>query len=355
MRWIECRTLVVWSCLAWTTAFTDFSSSVQAQYFPGGSVAHPNPFGNHGSGDFSNQAALDADTPLRHKPVVGLEMGVVALARETPESQTLVEDNVGNPIFDANQLQGSMGAGLDTTLNFFNLFSDCKAIDVQLRFFQAGDMASTQRVTSSANTTIFFNSIPATPVASNDVIYESRVRSFEANLVGRTPYRLRFLMGYRFFELDERFDINNAVTSSSNSTLGVFSIAENTMGGFQVGSEATLLTNGHSRIFGAFKYAILNNDVVGSARAVDANTTTPAQADTYDSVTSSLLDFQLGGSIGFTRSLSLYAGYQGLVLSDVILGLEQSRQGGVIGTTSNLPYYQDAQFHGFKITGMATW
>ncbi len=329
-------------------------SEGHAQHYTGDYGPHFQAFGNPYSGDFSKQASLDADTGLRHKPVFGLELGVISLARETPASQALALDPGFNTILDANQLQGNMGAGLDATMNFYNLFSNCKAIDVQMRYFQAGDMEATTRVTSGSTTTLFFNAVPATPVSSNDFIYETRVRSFESNLVARTPYRIRFLMGYRFLEVDERFDINDNINSSPGATIGVFSRAENTMGGFQVGSEATLLTNGHSRIFGSFKYGILNNDILGTGLATNG-TGSPIQTNTFDSVTSTLLDFQLGGSLSLSRTWSLYAGYQGLVLSDLALALEQSRNGGIVSTPTNPVYFQDAQFHGFKITGMATW
>ncbi len=315
---------------------------------------HSNPSLTHAY-DYSNQAALDADTPQRFKPVVGLEMGIISLARETPTSQILAVDPSNNVLLDANQLQGNMGTGLDATLSLLNLFSDHKAVDVQLRFFQAGDMNATEHISSTANTTFFFNSIPASPVIENDVIYESRLRSVEANLVARTPYRLRFLTGFRFFEADERFDIFDSINSSSNSIIGVRSRAENTMAGFQLGTEGTLYSNRLSRIFGSFKWAILNNDFVGTATVADPTTGSSVQGDAYDSTTSQMLDFQLGGSLNVSRWLSLYAGYQGLVVSDIGLGLEQSRVASVFAGSSNPVSFQDAQYHGFRLTGMATW
>jgi hypothetical protein len=304
---------------------------------------------------YSNQAALDSNTLERFKPVVGLEIGTISLSRESPASQILAEDPSGTTLLDANQLQGDMGTGLDATLNLFNLFSDQKAVDVQCRYFQAGDMNATERITSTGNTTFFFSSIPSSPVTDNDVIYESRLRSVETNLVARTPYRLRFLTGFRFFEIDERFDIYDAVNSTSSSITGFRSRAENTMAGVQFGTEGTLYSNRLSRIFGSFKWAVLNNDFVGTATVADPATGNDIQGDAYDSTTSQLLDFQLGGSLNCSRWLSLYAGYQGLVVSDVGLGLEQSRVANVFAGSSNPVSFLDTQYHGFRLTGMATW
>ena len=80
----------------------------------------------------------------------------------------------------------------------------------------------------------------------------------------------------------------------------------------------------------------------------------PVQADARDSVSSQLLDFQLGSSLSFSRWFSLYAGYQGLVASDIALALEQSRNASLFAN-NNPVFLSDSQWHGFKITGMATW
>ena len=303
--------------------------------------------------DFSNQAALDSPTPKRFQPVIGLEMGVIALFRSEPEPQILAFDQDANVLLDASQLQGDPGAGLDATLNFFNLFSDCHAVDIQMRYFQTGEMGATETISSNPVLPIFFNGTAAEPVDSYDFITTSLARSFESNLVVRTPYRLRFLAGFRHFELDEIYNVIDLEDSSDTQIAGFFSLAENTMGGGQVGAEGSLWSNRYSRLFGSFKWGLLNNDIVGSARA-----TNPAggdlQADTFDSVTSQLLDFQLGGSLAINRWLSFYGGYQGLILSDVALALTQSENGRVV-INSNPVFYRDTQLHGFKLTAMATW
>jgi hypothetical protein len=79
------------------------------------------------------------------------------------------------------------------------------------------------------------------------------------------------------------------------------------------------------------------------------------QSDAFDSATSQILDFQLGGSLALNRWLSFYGGYQGIMLSDVAIALEQSRSGTIVDTPAHPVFFQDAQLHGFKFTGMATW
>jgi hypothetical protein len=305
--------------------------------------------------EFSNQAALDLNTPQRFEPVVGLELGVIGLSRATPDAQNLVFDENLNVLLNSEQLQGDMGAGLDATFSLFNFFSDCKAFDIQMRYFQASDMLSQQTITANQVIPVFFNGVPANPTSSNDILYDSQIRSFELNLVGRTPYRIRLLAGFRFFEVDEVFDVIENTSSSQFQQIGFFSISENTMAGGQVGAEATIFTNRHSRVFGSFKWALLDNDVVGSAQASNASGA-PLQVDARDSISSQLLDFQLGSSLSCSRWFSLYAGYQGLIASDIALALEQSRNGDLFsGSGSNPVFTSDTQWHGFKITGMATW
>jgi hypothetical protein len=282
-------------------------------------------------------------------------MGVIALYRSEPESQLLALDEDLDPLLDASQLQGDPGAGLDATLNFFNLFSDQHAVDIQLRYFQAGDLGTTTTLSSSLIRPIFFGGTAADPAETYDFVSTSLVRSFESNLVVRTPYRLRFLAGFRHFELDEIYNVIDSEASSDTQIVGFFSIAENTMGGGQVGAEATILGNRYSRIFGSFKWGLLNNDIVGSAQASDPNSGDPLQSDAFDSATSQILDFQLGGSLALNRWLSFYGGYQGIMLSDVAIALEQSRSGTIVDTPAHPVFFQDAQLHGFKFTGMATW
>ncbi len=77
--------------------------------------------------DFSNQVVLDANTPERWNRVFSLDIGGIWLSRSTPDFQELVFDQSSNPVFNANQLQGDMGSGLDATVGLLNFFSDCNA------------------------------------------------------------------------------------------------------------------------------------------------------------------------------------------------------------------------------------
>ena len=122
---------------------------------------------------------------------------------------------------NANQLKGSSGEGLDTTLSFFNIFRE-RPIDFQMRFFQASDMSAEQTLTATQVVPLFYSAVPINPTNSNSLLYETKMRSFEANIVYRTPFRIRLLTGFRFFEVDEIYDVVDNVSSSSSTRVGFF-------------------------------------------------------------------------------------------------------------------------------------
>ena len=127
--------------------------------------------------------ALDLASPLRFKPIMGVEIGFISMRRSTPQSFSFVQDQNGAELLNMDQLQGGSGYGLDTKLHFYNLFSDSKAIDVEMRYFQVSDMTFDQTLTATQVIPLFFNAVPASPVSTNQVYYNSLIRSFESNLV----------------------------------------------------------------------------------------------------------------------------------------------------------------------------
>lgn len=295
--------------------------------------------------------ALDLATPMRFKPVMGIELGAVWLRRSTPDSFNFVFDQASNVLLNMNQMQGSVGDGFDTKLHFYNLFSDCKAIDLEMRFFQASDMNFDQTVTATQVIPVFFNAVPATPATANEILYESRVRSFETNLVARTPYRVRLLGGYRYFELAEDFNIFD--NTGSTPTL-VRSRTRNGMHGGQIGTEAVVVSNAHCKIWGSFKWAALGNDVGGNAVAVNPATGGALVSILSGTNTAHLLDFELTASLAITRSFSIYSGYQGLAAYGVGLATSQSRDLSIFAANNPI-VFDDAQWHGFKLGCVATF
>ena len=300
----------------------------------------------------SNQSALDSSTPDKFKPLWGLEVGAIWLSRKTPDAQNLVFDQSNAVISNANQLQGKMGSGLDTTLSFYNVFRE-KPIDFEMRFFQTNRMTAEQTLTATQVIPLFYQGTPINPVSSNNVFYDSRIRSFEANTVFRTPFRIHFLTGLRYFEVDEKYNIINNVNSQNGVIAGFFSRTDNSLIGGQVGAEGVLVSTNNGRIFGSVKWALLENDVTGFARAANASGA-PLNENASDSIGSQLLDLQLGGSLGLSHCISIYGGYQGLIASDLGMALEQNRNASLF-TPTNPIFRSDAQWHGFKTDIVFAW
>ena len=300
----------------------------------------------------SNQSALDSIGPQRFKPIVGLNVGGIWLSRKMPDEQVLVVDQLGRVLSDANQLRGSNGDGLDISLSFFNTFRE-KPVDFEMRFFQASGMMAEQTLTATQVIPLFYGGVPISPTNSNDLFYESKIRSYEANLVYRTPFRIRCLGGFRYFEVDEIYDVVDNVSSSNGTTVGFFSRAENMMAGGQLGAEGVLVSNDNGRIFGSCKWALLGNRASGAAEAANSSGA-PLLAFANDTIASQLLDFQLGGALSLSRCFSIYAGYQGLVASDLGLVLEQNRNADIFAGTNPI-FTSDSQWHGFRLNAVATW
>jgi hypothetical protein len=300
----------------------------------------------------SNHASLDSALPERLAPVWGFDVGGIWLRRSRPDSQVLAVDQTVNVLSDADQLQGSMGKGLDLTVNFFNVPSQTP-LDFQMRFFQASDMNAEQSLTAGAVRPIFFQGTLVDPGPSQGLFHISQVRSFEANMIYRTPMRVRLIGGFRYFEVDEIYDIIDPA-STPTTKIGLFSWYENAMAGGQLGVEGILVSNGYGRIFGSCKGAVLANNTSGFATATDPTTGATIFSTADDNFTSQLLDLQLGGSLGLTKSISIYSGYQGLVASDLAMVLEQSRNTSINGGP-NPVFRSDTQWHGFRLVASFVW
>ena len=103
-----------------------------------------------------------------------------------------------------------------------------------MRFFQASGMTAKQTLTATQVIPLFYDGVPINPTNSNDLLYLNKIRSFEANLVYRTPFRVRFLSGFRYFEVAEIYDVVDNVASGNGTAVGFFSRAENTMATFEL-------------------------------------------------------------------------------------------------------------------------
>ncbi len=294
--------------------------------------------------------ALDLSSPLRFKPVLGAELGFVTLGRSEPDGHAFVQDANGNTLLDMANMQGEAGAGFDGVLNLYNLFSDCKAIDVNLRYFASKDISYDEVIRGNSVTPLFYNGVPIVSRNDRRFEYETDLDSGEANLGVRLLPRTRFIGGFRYLRIDERFDITRV---ENNTTTGFFSQTYNRFYGGQAGIEAVPITGRWGQIQGAVKYAVGNNNIGGNALASSSGGSPLTTTVSGDS-DASLLDLQLGGTLFLTRSISFYGGYQGLIVEDVATAPEQVENASLF-TTLNAPSRADVQYHGASIRFVGTW
>jgi hypothetical protein len=343
VQWIVCGLVAA----AGGQASAQMESTAEPQY--------SQPSGSSEAFDYSAispSEALHLNTPMRFKPIIGIEIGMISMHRAAPDSFTFIFDQGGAPLMNMNEMQGGAGNGLDSKLHLYNLFSDCKAIDVEMRYFQVSNMNFDQNVSATTPVIpVFFNAIPADPVNVNQVIYDSNIRSYEANLVARTPWRASLLGGFRYFEVAEDFVIWDNIAQPPEE---VRSLTRNKMAGAQVGGELVAISNAHAKVWGSFKWAAMHNDVGGNAVAINPATDDFIVSILSGSTTTHLLDFELAGSLNITRSLSVYGGYQGLAAYGVGLVTSQSRESRIFLPTNPI-VFDDTQWHGFKLGMVATF
>ena len=294
--------------------------------------------------------ALDLHTPLRFKPVLGIELGGVALTRGSPDEFAFVEDGNGNPLLNSSDMQGDAGVGFDGVLNLYNFFSDCHAVDVNFRYFSSLGMVYDEHIQGDDVTPSFYQGIPLNAEDERRIEYATDLKSGEANLGFRLIPRTRFIGGFRYMRIDEQLDITVIENGTPN---GFFSSTNNRFYGGQVGIEATPITGRWGQIQGGVKYAFGNNNIGGNARAASGSGA-PITTEVSGDSNASILDLQLGGTLFLTRSISFYSGYQGLLLDDVGTAPEQVENASIF-VPLNAPALTDMQFHGVSFRMVGVW
>ncbi|MEM9827179.1 MAG: hypothetical protein AAF958_11350 [Planctomycetota bacterium] len=273
---------------------------------------------------------FDIDGPDRFEPMIGGQIGRMALMRSGDEAAPLVlSDGSLGPVELLRQtdlLNNGFGTGTRASLQFYNLMKTRPGWDMELLYFDVDDEIANETLNAAdfGNTSnlidLFFQSVPNTPGPISNYRLVSGLESFEWQAVYRPRAGLRLTGGLRWLDLEEEFAIFNP---SSNETS--FAAVENDMLGVQIGAEATLWTNHSVRVFTGLKYALFHNDIDGGAVSA-GNRVTFA-----DHEASSLVDLELGISGAISERFSVHIAYKGLFLNDVAAVVPQSDAISVFG------------------------
>lgn len=307
----------------------------------------------------SNASKLDIPGPVRFEPLLGIEAGVAFLRRSAdPTHELAINDGtltggVRDTIADTSVLEPDSQAAYRLKFSLFNLSSCLPGLDMDATFVGSEDTTSSATLNAAnfSSTTdmvpVFFNAIPASPVASYDLKIESDFNSREWNVGYRPMARLRLLAGLRSIRLREDYDIVQSGTT--NFTSGFFTDSTNEAFGYQFGAEATLWTNGVWRLYGRGLYGSLENEVTGEA--ISSN----FQIRFDDEVDTKLMDLEIGLSGRISSWAMLHVAYQKLTVDDFATVLNQSNALFLTGSNSQQPVYDEVDWQAIQFGLTLIW
>ncbi|GAA5507113.1 hypothetical protein [Novipirellula caenicola] len=302
----------------------------------------------------NNFDKLDLPGPHRFEPLFGVDIGALALKRSGPDAFPLLYTDSLELVETSDAIDPEMKLGARISVTLFNLTRYAPGFDCDFVFLSVDDMvAETQFDAGNYTTTnlnpLFYGGLPSAPDPSYTMFLDSDLDSAEWMIGYRPIQRIRLTAGLRWFRLDETFDVIDTASLATTTRSGFFSTASNEAFGVQVGGEATLWTNGRSRIYARGKFAALNNEVHGSAVALNTSFNYEGDKDT------SLVDVEVGGSMWLCSWASLQLAYQGLWLEDAVGALEQSSSQSFFDASSQTPAYHDLNWNGLNFGFSMIW
>jgi hypothetical protein len=278
-------------------------------------------------------------------PSWSVGIGAVLLGRDAPEANILALNSDTSIALTAADIDTDMNVGPWLELNRYERCGP----DVQLRYFSVADMNSTVNLRDDAGLTPqFFNATPTTLPTEASFFVESDLQSFEANLLRRTGTPLTFLVGARYLNIDEQFN----VTDIPNNLLSVSS-ADNRLYGGQLGVEALLWTRGLSRWTVASRGGLYYADIDVYAQVDDG----AGNLSIFDGNEENLgysHEVQTNLEIPMSRYGWLRVGYHFLMVGGVASAIDQSDNLSVATATGELQY--DAiGYHGLHGSVLFVW
>jgi len=248
---------------------------------------------------------------------------------------------------------GDIDPGNDTTLRYRFLIVDDGGTGYEITGYDFEDFNGSLTLEGEGITPVFFGGTPAEPAESYEATYTSDLTNIEANVWNRRSERLKIGFGARYIKLEEQFDIE--FIEDPNSTSGGGTTTGMTDGGF--------FSNTANRIFGGQVMARLYRPVVnrvyleggvdagfGTNRITADSDTANVDSNTEDDTGTGFFGFSGGVTYRVLDGLSLRAGYEGLLLTDVALSPDQSTAIDSVNGTGEIQtgslYFSGAYFGG---------
>ena len=247
-------------------------------------------------------------------PTVSLAADLVVLQRSAPAAQSILFDDLSNPLLDASDFGSPTRAGARLNLTFFD---DCDW-HYMIDLFVLGEMSSQRMVDTSGGVDLFFyQGVAADPV--DTALFRSELDTGEFNVRRRLCPQLALLAGVRYLKLSEDLDFNLGGASG-----GYTSQSDNRLFGCQLGAEAVLPLGGFGRLFATGKYGIYNDRFNVAAQATSGGL--PISISVHDDMTAFVGEYNVGWEVQTVPCMTLRFGYQALWLNDVALATDQLNQ-----------------------------
>jgi hypothetical protein len=258
-------------------------------------------------------------------PDVRFTLDLLVLDRSDTDSGPLLTDSVTTQsLLNIEDLGGPAEPGVRMGL----IFLDGDGYDVEFGYLGMDRFGKPQS-RSSDNPIVFpfFGGIPANPQTSYTAHYFSELNSGEVNLRRSLGSRVKLLAGFRFWELNERFNVTSTAGSFSSST-------DNDLYGFQVGGDVHLAQIRRSTLFTTLKAGVYYNNADVAARA-QSNGGLIEFIDDEDEV-AFVGDVAVGLLIPMGPSADFRIGYQGLFFDGVGLAPDQSNDYSLFTSSGTL-------------------
>lgn len=245
----------------------------------------------------------------------------IALHRERPSGDVLFE----NAVQTSQNLQGSdfdfgYAAGFD--LSLIRCLGAGQGVEV--RYLKDDGWNSTTAVSTSDTDPLRINT--ATPIflpggGTIDASYGSQLDNLEINY-RRTNEWLTSIVGFRYIELDERFDAG--IDTTSAGLVSYDTTTQNRLYGIQLGVEALLWEHAQWSIGAAAKAGIFHNS--GSQNSELATNAFQSRATGSEDKVAMLGEIGLTARYCLTENLSIRGGYGLLAIDGLVLATDQVRE-----------------------------
>jgi len=252
------------------------------------------------------------------------------LSRDTSQDQTLVFDGAATCIVGSGDLETDAEAGF-----YVALTRDFDDHGINLRYFEVIDASGAN--SAFAPTAAFLYPSMGGNLGGNDTYtltsrFMSSLLSAEANLVHFHRLWLDFLLGFRWFGVDENLGIIfDGIATDGQYTGGV----TNDLYGIRAGADILLWDKGGPlSVECMLKGGIFYNDISQHSQYVNGTTYGSLDDDHTTSLVGELL---LTGTLLITPNVAISGGFTLVCLTDLALALDQP---GAIGWAAGPGYGQ---------------